>query len=127
MGGRRQKIQYQPALFAESRGEAPMAAEQGVEPPVAGCESESRAEDEQLMKQVVSPENAQAAMGRVISNRGAPGVDGMTVDELPAWLRTNWSVLGREACWTAATDHSRCFGWRYPGPRAGSTGSTTIC
>jgi len=95
MGGRRQKIQYQLALFAESRGEAPMASNEGTEPPVAGRETESRAEDEQLMEEAVSPENAQAALERVISNRGAPGADGMTVDELPAWLRSNWPTLGK--------------------------------
>jgi RNA-directed DNA polymerase len=93
MGGRRQKSQQQLALFAESRGEAPMAAGQGTEPPVAGRGAESRAEDEQLMEQAVSPENAQAALERVRSNRGAPGVDGMTVDELPGWLQANWPAL----------------------------------
>jgi RNA-directed DNA polymerase len=92
MGGRRQKSQ-QLALFAESRGEAPRAAGRGTEPPVAGRGAASRAEDEQLMEQVVSPENAQAALERVRSNRGAPGVDGMTVDELPGWLRGHWPAL----------------------------------
>jgi len=95
MGGERQKSRYQLALFAESRGEAPMAAGEGTEPSMAECGAESRAEDEQLMEQVVSPENAQAAMERVRSNRGAPGVDGMTVDELPGWLATNWPALGK--------------------------------
>jgi len=47
------------------------------------------------MEQVVSPANAQAALERVVSNRGAPGVDGMTVDELPDWLRSNWPALGK--------------------------------
>jgi RNA-directed DNA polymerase len=95
MGGERQKSRYQLALFAESRGEAPMAAGEGTEPSMAERGTESRAEDEQLMGQVVSPENAQAAMERVMSNRGAPGVDGMTVDELPGWLATNWPALGK--------------------------------
>ncbi|MGC9523800.1 MAG: group II intron reverse transcriptase/maturase [Anaerolineae bacterium] len=72
-----------------------MAADQGTEPPVAARETESPAEDEQLMEQVVSPANAQAALERVMSNRGAPGVDGMTVDELPDWLRMNWRALGK--------------------------------
>jgi len=93
MGGRRQAIQYQLALFAESRGEAPMAAGQGTEPPVAARGPESRAEDEQLMEEVVDLDNARAALRRVRSNRGGPGVDGMTVDELPGWLQANWSAL----------------------------------
>jgi len=93
MGGRRQKSRQQLALFAESRGEAPTVAGQGTEPSMAERAAESRAADEQLMEQVVSPENAQAALKRVRSNRGAPGVDGMTVDELPGWLRGNWPAL----------------------------------
>ncbi len=93
MGGRRQKSQYQLALFAEGRGEAPRAASRGTEPPTAGREPESRAEDARLMEQVVEPDNARAVLERVRSNRGAPGADGMTVAELPGWLRENWPAL----------------------------------
>ncbi len=93
MGGRRQKSQYQLALFAEGRGEAPRAASRGTEPSPAGREPESRAEDARLMEQVVEPDNARAVLERVRSNRGAPGADGMPVAELPGWLRENWPAL----------------------------------
>jgi RNA-directed DNA polymerase len=30
---------------------------------------------------------------RVRQNKGSPGIDGMTVDELPSWLMANWQQL----------------------------------
>ena len=44
-----------------------------------------------LLEQVLSSENLQAAWKRVRANRGAAGVDGMTIDEFPAWVKQgNW-------------------------------------
>jgi len=63
---------------------------------MTGRETESRAEDVQLMEQVVEADNARVALKRVRDNRGAPGVDGMTVDELPGWLREHWPALREE-------------------------------
>jgi RNA-directed DNA polymerase len=39
-----------------------------------------------LMEEVCSDKNLQRALKRVKKNKGAPGIDGMTVDELPLWL-----------------------------------------
>ncbi|WP_232970448.1 group II intron reverse transcriptase/maturase [Salisediminibacterium selenitireducens] len=41
----------------------------------------------QLIDRVVCPDNLNLAMNRVISNKGNPGVDGMTVDQLEAHVR----------------------------------------
>lgn len=42
----------------------------------------------ELMEEVVADANVAQAMKRVRSNQGSPGIDGMTVDELPAhWSR----------------------------------------
>lgn len=44
-----------------------------------------------LMAQVLSRENLQRAWAQVKANHGAPGVDGMTVDEFPDFVRSpNW-------------------------------------
>src|ERR1035438_2033667 len=51
---------------------------------------------ESLMEQVVARANMLAALGRVQQNGGAPGTDGMTVDELRAHLQSNWLRIKTE-------------------------------
>lgn len=46
-----------------------------------------------LMEEVLRRDNLLAALKRVRANKGAPGIDGMTVDELPVHLRTAWPVI----------------------------------
>ena len=43
-----------------------------------------------LLARVLARENLQRALKQVRQNRGAPGVDGMTVDALPSYLRHHW-------------------------------------
>jgi len=45
------------------------------------------------MEAVVGAANLRQALRRVRANKGSPGVDGMTVDELPAYLRKAWPAL----------------------------------
>ena len=46
-----------------------------------------------LMEEVLRRENMERALRRVRSNKGAPGVDGMTVDELTFYLKGNWARI----------------------------------
>jgi RNA-directed DNA polymerase len=48
---------------------------------------------EQLMEEVVKPENAEAALRTVKSNRGAAGIDGMTTEQLGPHLTKHWDVV----------------------------------
>ena len=50
-------------------------------------------EAEGLWEQIFSRDNLMAALKRVQKNGGAPGVDGMTVDELPDHLRVHWPSI----------------------------------
>jgi len=46
----------------------------------------ARALTERLMEEVCQPDNLNAAYRRVKENKGAPGVDGMAIADLPAWI-----------------------------------------
>jgi RNA-directed DNA polymerase len=46
-----------------------------------------------LIEQVVRRENLVAAHARVVRNGGAPGVDGMSVDDLMAYCRQHWARI----------------------------------
>jgi len=46
-----------------------------------------------LMTAVIDRDNMLDALKRVSSNKGAAGVDGMTVDELSEWLKTHWDLI----------------------------------
>jgi group II intron reverse transcriptase/maturase len=45
------------------------------------------------MGKVCERQNLQAALKRVRRNKGSPGIDGMTVEELPGYLRGHWPGL----------------------------------
>lgn len=46
-----------------------------------------------LMEQVIARENAVAALKRVRRNKGSPGIDGMTVEELTPYLHEHWPAI----------------------------------
>jgi RNA-directed DNA polymerase len=55
-----------------------------------------RPEDLQLMEAVVARENLLDAYLRVMSNKGAAGVDGMPVEELKPYLQEHWVKIKEE-------------------------------
>jgi RNA-directed DNA polymerase len=86
---------------AESKAEKPKAGTEGKLPegelngigadpsvPMTGQPTPVSTKD--LMAQVVSKENMSLAYKRVVSNKGAAGVDGMEVDQLQPYLKANW-------------------------------------
>ncbi len=86
-GARRQKPE-QLGLPLEDRGEAPKVQRSGEAPTMAN--GGVRSGSDRLMEQVVARGNVRAALARVRENRGSPGVDGMTVEELPQYLMEHW-------------------------------------
>jgi RNA-directed DNA polymerase len=90
---RRQKPR-QLGLPLERRGEAPTDRRSGeASTAVSGNE---RPGTDRLMEEVVQRGNAKAALKRVKQNKGSPGVDGMTVDELPEYLAEHWETIREE-------------------------------
>jgi RNA-directed DNA polymerase len=51
------------------------------------------ANEEHLMERVVDQSNVMRALSRVKQNGGGPGIDGMTVEELPGFLIHHWSSV----------------------------------
>lgn len=50
-----------------------------------------------LLERVLTRANLQEAWARVRANKGASGVDGMSIDEFPAWAKAgNWSSIVNE-------------------------------
>ena len=96
MDTRRQKIRQNPASSMESRGEAPTAMGRGTEVSVASYAPESPASSEYLMEEVCRRGNLKKALQRVRRNKGCPGIDGMTVDDLPEYLKEHWSDIRAE-------------------------------
>jgi len=53
-------------------------------------EGEERVLNERLMEEVMDPDNLRAAYLAVKANKGAPGIDGITTEELGDHLRKHW-------------------------------------
>jgi RNA-directed DNA polymerase len=53
----------------------------------------TNAEPDTLMEQVLAPANLKRAYQRVVSNKGAPGADGMTVADLAGYVKQYWPTL----------------------------------
>ncbi len=93
MSDKRQKNQLVLAFLEEKRSEAPRASVEGTESLTAKRQPESPAIGESLMEAVCERENCKQALKRVRANKGSPGMDGMTVHELPGFLQQHWPVI----------------------------------
>lgn len=82
------------ALNLEGKGEAQPDPGRGIEAQAASSSTVALAHD--LMEAVVAGRNIQDALRKVRSNKGSPGIDGMTVEELEPHLRQVWSDLREE-------------------------------
>jgi RNA-directed DNA polymerase len=57
---------------------------------IAGQPSERPMFNSNLMEEICERSNLIGALKRVVQNHGAPGVDGMSVEALPEYLKTHW-------------------------------------
>jgi len=67
--------------------------EPGSEMPITSWLSEDPTGSSQLMEMVCERQNMRRALHRVLRNKGAPGIDGMTVEQLSGYLRRHWSKI----------------------------------
>jgi RNA-directed DNA polymerase len=81
------------AFTEKSRSEAPRDSGEGTEALMAKRKAESMVSNEQLMEAVCERKNCEQALARVKSNKGSAGIDGLTVEELPAYLKKHWPTI----------------------------------
>jgi len=93
MSDKRQNNQYQLAFVFEEGSEAPGNVAEGTETLRVERATESPAGSQRVMEAVCERENLKEALQRVKANKGSPGIDGMTVEQLPDYLKQHWSVI----------------------------------
>ena len=94
MSRKRQKNQLELAFWeTTSRGEARGEVDRGAELPRAASETEGPVSTQRLMEEVCERDNLNQALKQVRANKGSPGVDGMTVGQLPGFLKGHWPAL----------------------------------
>src|SRR3954464_14864354 len=89
----RQKDQRELNLGTGAKGEAPSAAAQATEARAAKACLERPAVAGPSIEAVVERENLKQALAQVKRNKGAAGIDGMSVDDLPAYLKRHWPTI----------------------------------
>ena len=102
----RRPIQLELAFAGGKASEARKPAEGRAEDCTATAGSESPVAHGPALEEVVERENLRKALKQVRRNKGAPGVDGMTVEQLGDYLAENWPEI-REAllqCSVGITD-----------------------
>ena len=93
MNEKRQNNQLELAFTEGDKSEAPKTCPEGTEAFVAKRGTENPAIGEVSMVEVCERANCEQALARVKANRGSPGVDGMTVHELPGYLEQHWPTI----------------------------------
>jgi RNA-directed DNA polymerase len=73
-------------------GDEAVTGIRGEDAPVEGTD---------LLERVLEAGNLRRALQQVRRNQGAPGIDGMTVDDLGEYLKTHWPTI--RAAWLAGT------------------------
>src|ERR1700716_1027567 len=89
----RQKNQIELNLGTGAEGEARSAAAREPEAFTAKACLERPAVAGPSMEDVVERENLKTALAQVKRNKGAAGIDGMSVNDLPAYLKEHWPAI----------------------------------
>jgi len=85
-----------PRARPESSGRKPRGQEAGASNATARPGSSRPEAERRLMELIVSRENMMTAYRRVAANKGAPGVDKMTVEQLKPYLVVHWPRIKEE-------------------------------
>jgi RNA-directed DNA polymerase len=89
----RQKTELEITLHARATGEARSAGAEGTEARAAKTEIESRAAAGPSMEAIAERDNLRKALAQVKRNKGAAGVDGMSLGTLAPYLKEHWPTI----------------------------------
>jgi RNA-directed DNA polymerase len=89
----RQKTELEITLQAGVTGEARSGGMEGTEARPADIQIESQAAHGPSMEAIVERDNLREALAQVKRNKGAAGVDGMSVDALAPHLKEHWPAI----------------------------------
>src|SRR5712691_5790054 len=89
----RQKTELEITLQTVAMGEARSAGMEGTETRTAKTQVESQAAGGPLMEAIVERDNLRKALAHVKRNKGAAGVDGMSLDALAPHLKEHWPAI----------------------------------
>ena len=56
-------------------------------------QDEVKAINQDLLQAVLNSDKLRSAWKRVKSNKGAPGIDGVSIEDFPAYLRKHWPAV----------------------------------
>jgi RNA-directed DNA polymerase len=88
-----QKTQRELDLGRDATGEARSVASQETEACAVRADLESRAAVGPTMEAIVERENLKKALAQVQRNKGAPGIDGMSFEDLAPYLKEHWPTV----------------------------------
>ena len=91
MAAQQLQFEFQRGRPSHSKGEA--CGEEGSVCQVTAASERAKPIKAVVMEEVVRRENLKKALKRVCANKGSPGIDGMTVDELKDYLRVHWPEI----------------------------------
>src|ERR1700739_4370930 len=89
----RQKTELEITLQTVATGEARSAGMEGTEARPADIQVESQAALGPSMEVIVERENLSKALAQVKRNKGAAGVDGMSLDAMAPYLKEHWPAI----------------------------------
>jgi len=92
----REEQQLQLPFAPGVAGEAQAAEGGRVESCISPHENQSPTSPLTVMQEVLEPENLKAALRQVQVNKGSAGVDGMSVAQLPAYLKAHWPRIKQQ-------------------------------
>jgi RNA-directed DNA polymerase len=87
---RQKNTQQRLDFHSAPTGETRQARGEGTESLPTAHTPESPASTNQFMEEICERENLKQALRQVKANKGNPGIDGMTVEELPGYLQQHW-------------------------------------